>query len=183
MDVWWWTGCLIIEIRCPKIKSIHNGTVMLSDRTIGGTINYTCDSGYILYGPATRNCTNQGSWTGINPSCISKHLVHIIIHMYRCYHIVIIILLYSYSINQTKINATYLLQTCSEKSYAMHLNKCVCVRVYYMRTWESVVCVHVVIFRGHTRFLAQALSSHFNSILIILHIIQMCSLHVQAVCI
>ena len=44
---------------------------MLLDRTVGSTVNFTCNDGYIIFGPATRNCTSLGSWTGITPSCIS----------------------------------------------------------------------------------------------------------------
>ena len=41
----------------------------------------------------------------------------------------------------------------------LHSSKC----VHYMRTWESVACVHTVISSGHTRFLAQGLLTHFTN--------------------
>ena len=52
------------------------------DRTVA--VNFTCNDGYILFGPATRNCTSLGSWTGITPSCISM-FTSICMHVYRIY--------------------------------------------------------------------------------------------------
>ena len=63
--------CVDVAIQCSKIKSVSNGIIIGLDRKVGSIVNFTCHSGYTLYGPATINCTNKGVWTGTTPSCIS----------------------------------------------------------------------------------------------------------------
>lgn len=43
-------------------------------------------------------------------------------------------------------------------------------RVGCVRMWEFVACVHAVIFCGYTRFLVQALSTHYNTTQITIHL-------------
>ena len=75
---------------------------MLSDRTVGNIVNFTCNSGYILYGPISRKCTSLGTWTERNPSCISKHLEHICIYMYVCSYITIV-----FTLNYTIMHSNF----------------------------------------------------------------------------
>ena len=74
------------------------------DRTVGSTVNFTCNDGYILFGPATRNCTSLGSWTGITPSCISM-FTSVCMHIYK--------IMTMYDIPYSRIHVIYVLRPCA----------------------------------------------------------------------
>ncbi|XP_065894463.1 complement receptor type 2-like isoform X2 [Dysidea avara] len=57
-------------IRCPRSTPLLNGDVVVLDRKVGSTVNYSCHSEYILFGPSTRNCSVLGTWTGNAPVCL-----------------------------------------------------------------------------------------------------------------
>ena len=60
-----------LVIRCPRSTPLLNGDVVVLDRKVGSTVNYSCHSEYILFGPSTRNCSVLGTWTGNAPVCLS----------------------------------------------------------------------------------------------------------------
>ena len=77
---------IILEIRCPRIKNLPNGTVTLLGKTVGSIVYFSCNNGYILFGPTSRSCNNLGSWTGITPSCISMHqYTYVCMLIYKVY--------------------------------------------------------------------------------------------------
>ena len=45
-----------------------------STTTAGAVASYECVAGYTLEGSSTRTCQNDGSWSGSEPTCISKLL-------------------------------------------------------------------------------------------------------------
>lgn len=67
-----WTGVdptCDLGARCPLPSYPTNGKVNITSTAVGAAVYYTCNSGYVLQGPRTRLCQNNGKWTGSDPSC------------------------------------------------------------------------------------------------------------------
>ncbi|XP_063417528.1 sushi, von Willebrand factor type A, EGF and pentraxin domain-containing protein 1-like [Mytilus trossulus] len=58
------------RFQCEDIptNNITNGTVTVTERTIGSTAKFTCDAGYSLVGNKTITCSSSG-WNGNIPQC------------------------------------------------------------------------------------------------------------------
>lgn len=67
-----WTGptpkCNAIQCLLPV--SIKHGSFVADETTLGSTIKYLCEHGYVLDGPSNRTCTDGKEWTGTDPSCL-----------------------------------------------------------------------------------------------------------------
>ena len=61
--------CFLIVINCGNPGLVSNSTRTGSDFTIGGTVNYECDTGFNLTGPRNRTCLGSGEWSGESPTC------------------------------------------------------------------------------------------------------------------
>ena len=61
--------------RCPELDDPTNGMVEWDSLAPGGVANYTCDSGFILVGDRTRNCSSDGTWSGLAPVCERKFIL------------------------------------------------------------------------------------------------------------
>ena len=59
-------------IACPLLDSPSDGNISISTTIPGSTVSYTCELGYILAGPMTRTCLENGTWTGSDPMCNRK---------------------------------------------------------------------------------------------------------------
>lgn len=59
-------------ILCPVLENPANGKVLIGTRVPGSTALYTCNSGYKVVGEDTRNCQNNGDWSGQAPICMRK---------------------------------------------------------------------------------------------------------------
>ena len=57
------------EILCPDLPNPLGGVVNLTSRTIGSTVTYSCNEGFILNGSAERVCQEDGTWSITPPSC------------------------------------------------------------------------------------------------------------------
>ncbi|HET7538646.1 MAG TPA: hypothetical protein VFK05_02205 [Polyangiaceae bacterium] len=57
---------------CGALTSPTNGSVSQSNTKVGGTATYSCNSGYVLNGNATRTCQTSGAWDGSAPTCTQK---------------------------------------------------------------------------------------------------------------
>ncbi|XP_026709917.1 P-selectin isoform X1 [Athene cunicularia] len=70
-----WTGdnprCKAIT--CPVLSAPDQGELNCShlhgDFTFGSTCAFSCQTGFVLMGPETRECTATGRWTGDAPRC------------------------------------------------------------------------------------------------------------------
>ena len=40
---------------------------------VGSSLIFTCDTGYLMAGDATRSCKETGLWTGVQPKCGLPH--------------------------------------------------------------------------------------------------------------
>lgn len=56
-------------VACPLLDPPSDGSITISTTTPGSTVSYACDLGYILDGPDTRTCLDNGTWTGFDPLC------------------------------------------------------------------------------------------------------------------
>ena len=66
---------ILIGINCGLLPDIANGKVAIApDTRLGSTATYSCNAGFNLVGPATRQCQASGQWSGQEPSCERKSL-------------------------------------------------------------------------------------------------------------
>ena len=73
---------------CPSPSSPEHGSVHTPDGLIyGREITYSCDDGYFVWpqNSASRTCerdegTEQGTWSGVEPQCIGKDELIIILN-------------------------------------------------------------------------------------------------------
>ena len=55
---------------CVELADPENGRVNVSDRAEPGAIaDYNCNEGFVLNGPETRECGEDGRWTDFDPTC------------------------------------------------------------------------------------------------------------------
>lgn len=58
---------------CSVIGAPIYGTVSSSNNNAGSSLQFTCNSGYVLNGPSSRTCTG-GKWTGSHPWCLGRKI-------------------------------------------------------------------------------------------------------------
>lgn len=63
---------------CGPLTQPVNGMVTTTDgaTTYNSMATYTCVTGYNLNGNAMRTCVAGGVWSGSDPTCISKRVIH-----------------------------------------------------------------------------------------------------------
>ena len=68
-----WSGNLpsCQKVDCGDPGEVENSVKSLADTLYGSTVTYTCNSGYVISGPATRRCLADGSWSEYKPVCKS----------------------------------------------------------------------------------------------------------------
>ncbi|XP_050756933.1 P-selectin [Gymnogyps californianus] len=70
-----WTGDAprCEAITCPRLSAPDRGELNCShlhgDFAFGSTCAFSCQMGFALMGPETRECTARGTWTGDSPRC------------------------------------------------------------------------------------------------------------------
>ena len=76
------------------IKNGHWQLLIGNTLTIGTSIVYHCDDGYILLGEKILECTRNGSWTHEAPSCIPQQgELSFFQHKQKIYNNVVIIVI------------------------------------------------------------------------------------------
>ena len=55
---------------CPSIGSLQHGLIHENPFWKGEHVLFSCDPGYCLKGSSERVCLENGSWTGVQPSCV-----------------------------------------------------------------------------------------------------------------
>ena len=64
---------LILAMDCGSLESVPNGHVSFNETTLGNTVSYSCNPGYVLEGSASRLCEPVlVGWSGCKPTCKSK---------------------------------------------------------------------------------------------------------------
>ena len=51
---------------------VENGTVVYKDTEYEGVAFYECDIGFDLIGCPLRTCLGNGTWSGVDPFCLSE---------------------------------------------------------------------------------------------------------------
>ncbi|XP_073243989.1 sushi domain-containing protein 2-like [Porites lutea] len=62
--------CLPKECSPPLSSYLANGHVQGSGRVYRSNYNFTCNSGYVLFGDDYITCTENGTWNGTSPVCV-----------------------------------------------------------------------------------------------------------------
>ena len=63
---------------CPPLDNPKNGFTHVQQYWEGRRVLLTCDPGYWLKGSSERHCLANGTWSGVQPSCIGKRDLTII---------------------------------------------------------------------------------------------------------
>ncbi|GIY37009.1 uncharacterized protein CDAR_306281 [Caerostris darwini] len=58
--------------QCDDPHPISNGVILGSSRQVGATIQYLCNTGFILMGKGSRTCLESEHWSGITPACMDE---------------------------------------------------------------------------------------------------------------
>ena len=61
--------CYYEPVRCPQPDPPDHGKVVADGLVATNLSHYSCDEGYVLRGPAVRNCTYSGKWNASKPDC------------------------------------------------------------------------------------------------------------------
>ena len=61
-------------VDCGRLTASLPLQVMVINTTFNSTANYSCQVGYNLVGTAERTCQANGSYSGVEPSCMSELL-------------------------------------------------------------------------------------------------------------
>ncbi|XP_071148328.1 C-type lectin domain family 4 member F-like isoform X1 [Mytilus edulis] len=61
--------CCVFQCEDIPTNSLTNGAVIVTERNVGSTANFTCDAGLSLVGRKSITCTTSG-WDGKIPHCI-----------------------------------------------------------------------------------------------------------------
>ena len=59
-------------VDCDVLGGIDRGYVQYSSTLVGASATYICHRGYMLVGNTTRNCQEDGLWSGLEPQCNSE---------------------------------------------------------------------------------------------------------------
>ena len=60
-------SCTVVD--CNPLTAPANGLVDHPQTTFMSTATYSCDTGYVVEGQATRMCQADGTWSGSEPTC------------------------------------------------------------------------------------------------------------------
>ena len=58
---------------CPELDDPNNGKVNWTGLSPGDIATYMCDDDFKLNGEATRTCQDDGTWSGMAPTCERKY--------------------------------------------------------------------------------------------------------------
>ena len=58
-----------IEKVCPAQQDVTNGSITMNGYVPGSCYTVTCDKGYLLRGSFAHQCSDEGTWTGLEPVC------------------------------------------------------------------------------------------------------------------
>ena len=65
-------------VECPEPpQSISNGHLLgeTGTFTVGQSVTYLCDLGFVAQGPSTLTCQGSGNWSSSVPTCVGKQSV------------------------------------------------------------------------------------------------------------
>ena len=74
---------VLTALPCGTPSSLSNGQRHYSSTTVGSTVTYTCDPGYMMTaGNVSRTCLFGGRWSGNHPTCSSEFTLVTFIYVF-----------------------------------------------------------------------------------------------------
>ena len=61
-----------VVVTCGLLPIPSNGRRSSSQRNYNVSVDFSCNTGYILRGNSSRTCQSTGQWSGTQPTCDSK---------------------------------------------------------------------------------------------------------------
>ena len=68
----YFTTFAIAYAHCEFLTDPENGDVSHRFPVLGTIAQYSCDHDFVLIGDDSRVCTQNGSWSGVQPKCNGK---------------------------------------------------------------------------------------------------------------
>lgn len=65
----------IAGVQCGHLSNILNGQITMEKTSSGEVAKYSCNENYNLIGSSTRTCQANGTWSGLQPECISMRSI------------------------------------------------------------------------------------------------------------
>lgn len=65
---------MLAVMTCGFLDTPLNGSQNGSSPLVGSTITFICDDGYRLEGSVLRQCTDAGTWDGVEVKCVRDSL-------------------------------------------------------------------------------------------------------------
>ena len=65
-----------IVVTCGALEDINNGEVDITGIVFNFVATYTCSEGHQLDGDMQRTCLSTGAWSGSEPQCSRKCMLH-----------------------------------------------------------------------------------------------------------
>ena len=62
----------VLEIHCGVLKTPSRGSRHGNSDVVNSTVKFSCDHGFRLEGSVQRNCTDEGTWDGVDTTCIGQ---------------------------------------------------------------------------------------------------------------
>lgn len=66
------TNSTACGIDCGTLSPPVNGSIIISDTSLGAMAVYSCQNGFSLVGNSNRTCLVNSTWSGVDPICQSK---------------------------------------------------------------------------------------------------------------
>ena len=66
----WFLALAVID--CDTLSPPMNGSVTIRGMGVGSMASYSCNVGFTLSERSTRECNDDGNWTGQAPTCIDN---------------------------------------------------------------------------------------------------------------
>ena len=70
---------ILAVTHCGRLDLPSHGSKQGTSNVVGSVMSFSCDRGYRLQGSASRTCTTEGTWDGVEAQCVGQSWIHYVI--------------------------------------------------------------------------------------------------------